>query len=85
VAVDALKDRKACLLANHGQIAVGGSLSQALAMAEEVETLCDVYWRTLVAGGAVELSDADMQEALMKFNKGYGTAKQFTPANELKA
>lgn len=77
VAVQALEGRKACLLANHGQIAVGGSLKQALSMALEVETLCEVYWRTLIAGGAVILDDQKMDEALAKFNKGYGSGKAF--------
>ncbi len=77
VALEALEGRKACLLANHGQIAVGGNLKQALSMAMEVETLCDVYWRTLVAGGAVVLNEQHMDEALAKFNKGYGSGKAF--------
>ncbi|MEM7653555.1 MAG: class II aldolase/adducin family protein, partial [Pseudomonadota bacterium] len=77
VAVKALEGRKACLLANHGQIAVGGSLQQALSMALEVETLCDVYWRTLLAGGAVLLDDRQMDEALERFNQGYGSGKAF--------
>ncbi|WP_417455187.1 class II aldolase/adducin family protein [Kiloniella sp.] len=77
VAVEALKDRKACLLANHGQIALGSDLKQALSMAMEVETLCDVYWRTLVAGGPTILDKNQMDEALEKFNKGYGSAKAF--------
>lgn len=76
-AVEALTDRKACLLANHGQISVGATLKQALAMALEVETLCDVYWRTLIAGGPVILSQQNMNEAITKFNKGYGTGKAF--------
>ena len=77
VALKALEGRKACLLANHGQIAVGGTLKQALSMALEVETLCDVYWRTLIAGGAVLLDDQQMDEALARFNQGYGTGKAF--------
>lgn len=77
VALVALEDRKACLLANHGQIALGNSLKQALSMALEVETLCDVYWRTMVAGGAVVLREEQMDEALVKFNKGYGSGKAF--------
>ena len=79
VAVKALEGRKACLLANHGQIAVGKTLKQALSMALEVETLCDVYWRTLIAGGSVILDDQQMDEVLAKFNKGYGTGKAFVP------
>ena len=82
VAVKALEGRKACLLANHGQIAVGGSLKQALSMALEVETLCDVYWRTMVAGGAVLIDDRQMDEALARFNQGYGTGKAFLSEKE---
>ncbi|MDV7340583.1 class II aldolase/adducin family protein [Terasakiella sp. A23] len=82
VAVKALDGRKACLLANHGQIAVGGNLKQALSMALEVETLCDVYWRTMVAGGAVVLGEGHMEEALAKFNKGYGSGKAFVTKEE---
>lgn len=77
VVVTAMEGRKACLLANHGQIAVGGNLKQALSLALEVETLCEVYWRTLVAGGAETLSDQEMDEVLAKFNKGYGSGKAF--------
>lgn len=77
VAITALNGRKACLLANHGQIALGGSLKQALSMAQEVETLCEVYWRTLIAGGGVILEKEQMDEALSKFSKGYGNAQAF--------
>ncbi|MEP3247473.1 MAG: class II aldolase/adducin family protein [Sneathiella sp.] len=76
-AIRALEGRKACLLANHGQIAVGASLKQALSLAQEVETLCEVYWRTLIAGGGVVLESEQMDEALAKFNKGYGSAQAF--------
>src|SRR6202043_718823 len=38
-AVAALEGRKACLLANHGVIAVGANLPAAVALAGEVETL----------------------------------------------
>lgn len=79
VALIALMDRKACLLANHGQISLGGTLKQALSMAQELETLCNVYWRTLVAGEPVILSAEKMQEAIDKFNKGYGSGKAFIP------
>ena len=45
-AVKALEGRRACLLANHGMIAIGPSLKKALALAVEVETLAGMYWRT---------------------------------------
>jgi len=67
----ALQDRQACLLANHGMIAVGRDLEAALAMTVEVETLCEQYWRTLQAGGPTLLTAQEMAEALQQF-KGYG-------------
>ena len=65
--VIALKDRKACLMANHGMIAVGADLAEAVALAAEVENLCELYQRACVYGPPVLLSDHDMQEALVAF------------------
>ena len=42
-AVKALQGHRACLLANHGQIAWSGSLAKALELAAEVETLARQY------------------------------------------
>ena len=39
----ALEDRTACLLANHGMVAVGETLEQATQLAIEVEVLCQMY------------------------------------------
>ncbi len=70
-AVAALENRKACLLANHGMIAVGKDLKSALAITVEVETLCEQYWRTMQVGHPFILSDQEMQEVQEKF-QGYG-------------
>ncbi len=67
----ALEGRKACLMANHGMIAVGKDLSEALSLAAEVENLCDLYQRSCVYGPPVLLSDAEMKAALVAF-KSYG-------------
>ena len=67
-AVAALQDRKACLLANHGLIALGPSLKAALALAVEVEALCGQYWRVLQIGKPILLSDAEMDVVLEKFS-----------------
>lgn len=75
VALQALEGRKACLLANHGMIALGESLERALAIAVEVETLCEQYWRTLQVGGPVLLSEQEMSAAIEQF-KGYGSWKK---------
>src|SRR5207249_3244522 len=65
--VAALDGRKACLLAHHGMIAVGASLAEALALAVEVETLAEIYWRALSIGEPEVLSDAEMDVVLGKF------------------
>ena len=67
----ALEGRNACLLANHGTIAVGPTLDKALWLAGEVEALCKAYFIACQAGTPVILSDAEMDEVLMRF-KTYG-------------
>ena len=67
-AVAALADRKACLLANHGVIAVGASLDVAWVMAQEVENLASEYLDLLAAGlKPVILNAAEMQRVQAKF------------------
>jgi L-fuculose-phosphate aldolase len=66
-AVRALEGRKACLLAHHGLIAVGDSLEQGLALAVEVETLAEMYWRALQIGEPRLLTEEEMREVLERF------------------
>ncbi len=70
-AVAALEGRKACLLANHGMIAVGKDLAGAFKLAVEVETLAGMYWRALQVGEPVLLDAAEMARVIEKF-KTYG-------------
>lgn len=70
----ALAQRKACLLANHGMIALGSDLTAAIALALEVETLCQQYWCALQIGEPHILSSEQMQEVFEKF-KTYGRKK----------
>jgi len=65
--VDAMVDRKACLMGNHGMLAMGPDLKQALAMAVEVEKLCEIYWRVLQVGGGKLIGDKEMDHILKKF------------------
>ncbi len=75
-ALAALKDRKACLLANHGMITVGTDLDEALSIAVEVENLCEQYWRLLqITPEPPLLSEDEMREVFQQF-KGYGNWKQ---------
>ena len=71
-ALAALIDRKACLLANHGMIALGRDLDDALAVTVEVENLCEQYWRILqLDANPPLLNEAEMREVFQQF-KGYG-------------
>ena len=77
-ALTALIDRKACLLANHGMIALGYDLEDALAVTIEVENLCEQYWRILqVNPNPPLLNEAEMREVFQQF-KGYGKWSQPT-------
>jgi L-fuculose-phosphate aldolase len=67
----ALTRRDACLLANHGLIACGRSLAQAMKVALEVESLCEVYLKALAVGTPVELDAREMAQVIEKF-RTYG-------------
>ena len=67
LALRALANRKACLLGNHGLIALGRDLAQALAVAVEVEALCEQYWSALLVGEPNLLTASQMQAVLEKF------------------
>jgi L-fuculose-phosphate aldolase len=69
-ALEALEGRRACLLANHGMIALGENLKQAFDVAVEVEALCEQYLRALQVGEPVILSAQEMAEVFAQF-KGY--------------
>lgn len=66
-----LDGRLACLMANHGMIALGRSLSMAMAIAEEIEEQAAVYCGTLMIGGPQLLDTAEMARILEAF-KAYG-------------
>ena len=70
-ALVALSDRRACLLANHGQMALGADLPQALSLALEVETLARQYLQALQVGEPVVLPDDEMVRVLEAFAR-YG-------------
>ena len=75
-ALKALKNRNACLLANHGMISTGTTLDKALALTVEVEALCEQYWRVLQVGKPKILSAREMRTVLRKFaNYGQGSMK----------
>ena len=70
--VQALQDRSACLLANHGCLTTGKTIEAALAAAVELEALAKQYVLSLSMGGPVLLSDAEIGDAINQFATAYG-------------
>lgn len=70
-AFEAMKDRQAVLLANHGLLAGANNIATAFLVAEEIEFCCEVYTRAKAIGEPVILDDAEMDVMAEKF-KTYG-------------
>ena len=66
-ALDALEDRNACLLANHGMIVTGPTLAKAMWLAVELETLAKQYCLALQLGAPVILTDAEIAATMRGF------------------
>jgi L-fuculose-phosphate aldolase len=76
--VRALEGRMACLMANHGMIATGTNMEQAMWRAVEVETLARQYTLAMQIGEPVLLTDAEVIQALEKFGN-YGLMSKQAP------
>lgn len=72
-ALAALEGRKACLLANHGMIAFGRDLKEAVALTNKLETLARQYLLACQGGAPTILSDAEMEEVAARYQH-YGVA-----------
>ncbi|SNB78875.1 L-fuculose-phosphate aldolase [Arboricoccus pini] len=82
-ALEALQDRLACLLGQHGQISLGKTLSSALWLAIEVETLARLYVQALTLGEPPILSDEEMGRVLQQMkNMSYGLAPDLEGVND---
>ena len=65
--IAALGGRCACLMAHHGMVVFGRDCDHALALAVELETLCEQYWRVLQLGAPKLLLPDEMTRVLAKF------------------
>lgn len=70
-ALEAMADRNAVLLANHGLLAAGATAAHAFMIAEELEFCAQVYAAACAVGSPALLDDAEMAALAEKF-KGYG-------------
>jgi L-fuculose-phosphate aldolase len=76
-AIKALRGGDACLLANHGMIALGTSLAKALRLAAEVETLAAQYWHAAQVGSPHVIDHGELDKVRARFAE-YGQQKPKT-------
>jgi L-fuculose-phosphate aldolase len=74
-AVTALHGADACLLANHGMVALGRSLPAALKLAAEVETLAAQYWHAAQIGSPHVLDRSELIAVRERFAE-YGQKRR---------
>jgi L-fuculose-phosphate aldolase len=72
---EALEGRLACLLANHGLVALGASLPAALRVAREIELVAEEYLRALQVGEPFVLPDDEIARVMEKF-RDYGPRRR---------
>jgi L-fuculose-phosphate aldolase len=65
---------RACLLRNHGTIAVGTTVSEAYSRTELLEQMAEIYYRARTAGEPVILTADEMAEVAAKIHD-YGQSK----------
>ncbi len=71
----ALGGGRAALMANHGMVALGDTLPQALRLAAEIETIAGHYWRALQIGTPVILDAAEIERVAAQF-ESYGQPRK---------
>lgn len=67
----ALEGRRACLIAHHGQVCHGPDLPAALALAQKVEQLAQMYLLCLQVGEPATLDEAEMARVAAQYGR-YG-------------
>ena len=73
--VAALRGGNAALMANHGMVALGGTLKEALRVAAEIETLASQYWHACQLGTPHVLDAAQLREVRARFAE-YGQPRR---------
>ena len=81
--LDALEGRTAALMANHGAIAYGGGLDEAVERSLLLEWACTVYWRAAAIGTPAVLDEAQRQAVVAAaVERGYGSTRPARPEGE---
>jgi L-fuculose-phosphate aldolase len=80
VTLDALQDRRAALMSNHGAIVHAHDLATAVENSLVLEWACGVYWRA-AAIGTPRILDPDQRQAVIDavVSRNYGTTQPASP------
>ena len=80
--IDALVDRQAALMANHGSVAIGGSLEKAVENALLLEWLATLHHRASALGTPRVLSDEQQADVITQaLRRNYGTTAEVNQEN----
>jgi L-fuculose-phosphate aldolase len=75
--LEALKDRSAALMANHGAIAYGPDLDTTVEQALLLEWACELYWRACAIGTPRTLGQSDQLAFVETVSRrGYGITRR---------
>ena len=75
--IEALKGRNAALMQNHGSVAYGSTMTQAVENLELLEWLAELYWRASSMGTPRVLTDKDFEAIITAaIERGYGSMKK---------
>jgi L-fuculose-phosphate aldolase len=75
--VKALKGRNAAMMQNHGSVAYGSTMTEAVERLELLEWLAELYWRAASLGTPKVLTDKDFEAIIMSaMERGYGSLKK---------
>lgn len=75
--IAALKGRNAAMMENHGSVAYGSTMEQAIHRLELLEWLAELYWRSSSMGTPHVLTDKDFEDIItVAIERGYGSTKK---------
>lgn len=72
---EAMKERNAAFMANHGLIAGGSDILNAFNIVEQIEQCAEVYVKARAIGTPVLLENDEMTRMIDSFNNSYGQRK----------
>jgi L-fuculose-phosphate aldolase len=75
--IEALEGRNAAMMQNHGSVAYGSTMDQAVERLELLEWLAELYWRASSMGTPRVLTDEDFTAIITAaIERGYGSMKK---------